>query len=691
MMSAEHETTPEKPSIELLEAIVRDCQQNEQRLQELERHTRHERKKAEKLLHETTLTKINHLVKTKTNNRENNTNNDERMSTYHAFSLKHDNDSNGKNYKNDRKKTTRKRSTSQQQNFFIPLDDNEDDDDNNNNNKDQVEHNKKENPLNKRQLLEKVEKLLAGDWTSSEADQIKKSATTTSDSSSNEKKHQINGKNHSVIAQWTNDDEEDKTAQNILNLTTNDDKSKHQHDDKSTCSLDHHQQQQHQRNNHDDLNLFKKQNSEKTPLKNVDEKNKKDPKEMPIEYEKKKNQDRVNIKINVYDDDDNDGDDNKPASSQNQMHHTTATNMNSVSDKRDKKFYERLNNFVRTGKFVDENDQNCVEEDVPRYNTYTSSNRISSLNNARPDHQQNHHKSKSALIKKDDTEIIPTSSGFWSRKYDDDPELADLAQRCENLLHRLQTQRHRAAILDSTDRPPLPSSYLYRSSTNNNRRHRSSTNLKKSTQQHNIRNRSISPTRYSRNRSLSPVKHNHNNEDLMSLQEALELLRPDFISRSRQRVRKIKLLREERKHNAEFNYERQLLFQPSRPQSHRSCCSCDKKKRPISAYDQRKRTKNHHINRPHSSRTEGRSNNICYTIPSTTLNRPFQNYQAMKQATKKKYDKLPEVNHRRQQQQLDEVRQRNVVRAKVFRTRLRQYVARYGKTNIDELLTMVDT
>lgn len=38
--------------VETLEDIVRKCQRNEQRLQELERHTRHERKRVERLLRE---------------------------------------------------------------------------------------------------------------------------------------------------------------------------------------------------------------------------------------------------------------------------------------------------------------------------------------------------------------------------------------------------------------------------------------------------------------------------------------------------------------------------------------------------------------------------------------------------------------------------------------------------------------
>ena len=44
-------------SIEALEEIIRNCQVNEQRLDELKRHARHERKKAEYLLRETYRTK----------------------------------------------------------------------------------------------------------------------------------------------------------------------------------------------------------------------------------------------------------------------------------------------------------------------------------------------------------------------------------------------------------------------------------------------------------------------------------------------------------------------------------------------------------------------------------------------------------------------------------------------------------
>jgi hypothetical protein len=63
----------------------------------------------------------------------------------------------------------------------------------------------------------------------------------------------------------------------------------------------------------------------------------------------------------------------------------------------------------------------------------------------------------------------------------------------------------------------------------------------------------------------------------------------------------------------------------------------------------------------------------------------------MKQATKKKYEQLPEVKDRRLQHQMEDIRRRNVLRAKVFRTRLRQHVVRHGRTNIDESLTMIET
>jgi hypothetical protein len=153
-----------------------------------------------------------------------------------------------------------------------------------------------------------------------------------------------------------------------------------------------------------------------------------------------------------------------------------------------------------------------------------------------------------------------------------DDELVDLSRRCENLLSRIQT--HTTVFDNSADLP--------------------------------------------------------NNESI-NLQQALELLRPEFILNSRQRVARIHHLREDREHH-------QTL--PS-------------------------------------------SDSNSFQIPFT--------YQEMKQASKKKYDQLPEVNHRLQQDLMNEIKQRNYLRAKIFRIRLRQHVLLHGRTNIDESLTMIDT
>lgn len=66
-------------------------------------------------------------------------------------------------------------------------------------------------------------------------------------------------------------------------------------------------------------------------------------------------------------------------------------------------------------------------------------------------------------------------------------------------------------------------------------------------------------------------------------------------------------------------------------------------------------------------------------------------YQDMKRATKKKYDQLPEVNERLQRDLNNEIKRRNVLRAKIFRLRLRQHVLLHGRADIDESLTMIDT
>ncbi len=128
------------------------------------------------------------------------------------------------------------------------------------------------------------------------------------------------------------------------------------------------------------------------------------------------------------------------------------------------------------------------------------------------------------------------------------------------------------------------------------------------------------------NDDLSQKTSRLKNDQSISLQQALELFRPEFISHSRQRTQRIHHLREERKQQIHSN-------------SHRE--------------------------------------------PMT--------YQEMKQASKKKYEQLPEVNDRLQQNLRNEIRRRNSLRAKIFRLRLRQHVLLHGRTNIDESLTMIDT
>jgi hypothetical protein len=129
--------------------------------------------------------------------------------------------------------------------------------------------------------------------------------------------------------------------------------------------------------------------------------------------------------------------------------------------------------------------------------------------------------------------------------------------------------------------------------------------------------------------------HTHQNETILSdddlslnpdtdqsitLQQALKIFRPEFISHSRERVQRINHLRDERNTHQE---------------------------------------------------------------PMT--------YKEMKQASKKKYEQLPEVTNRLQRDLMTEIRRRNYIRAKIFRVRLRQHVLLHGRTNIDESLTMIDT
>jgi hypothetical protein len=161
-----------------------------------------------------------------------------------------------------------------------------------------------------------------------------------------------------------------------------------------------------------------------------------------------------------------------------------------------------------------------------------------------------------------------------------DDELDDLARRVEKLLSSLNTQRLEASMLEHDDnQPPL--------------------------------NQSV------------------------SLQESLELLRPEFISQSQQRAQRIHHLREERQYKSEVDPERS-----------------------------------------HSSSITPR--------PATMT------YKEMKQASKKKYEQLPEYHDRLQQGLISEIRRRNYLRAKLFRIRLRQHVLLHGRTNIDASLKMID-
>lgn len=50
---------------------------------------------------------------------------------------------------------------------------------------------------------------------------------------------------------------------------------------------------------------------------------------------------------------------------------------------------------------------------------------------------------------------------------------------------------------------------------------------------------------------------------MLTLQEALELRRPEFVSRSRERMKRLCLLVEERKMQTVFNKEREELFNRS--------------------------------------------------------------------------------------------------------------------------------
>ncbi|CAF0777657.1 unnamed protein product [Rotaria sp. Silwood1] len=507
-------------SINALEEIVRNCQRNEERLHELERHTRHERKKAERLLHETYRAMQNGDSQNTSNILENSTNNDH-------------------SYRDNQK--SKSRSSKQ---FYVSLDDENEENENhyrqqsnnnnnNNNNNEIVKQNK--------HLLERVEKLLAGDGT-----------TTSSDiMSSQERQKNITEKPTSPI-----EDDLDEKSLNIIDHKNFSESRPLQ----SACSIEY------------DLSTVDHLLSERTPINNH------------------------RIKSNVQF---NEEDQSKKISDYN-------NEKKILPDKHDQQFYERYNNYIETDR--------SVSSRIEKQPTTT------------------------------DDETYQYESRPMSRINNKDEELADLARRCEDLLARLHSQRNRAAMLEN--------------STHHYDYHQQQTSPHSSTYE--------SKQNYHHHQSISstppPVAPSP-----ISLQQALELLRPEFISRSRQRVRRVRLLREERERNAEIDRERRqmLLF------SCTTCCS-NPAKRSVSA--------------PSSRR------NISYIVPfeQSDYSRIPSTYHQMKKATKKKYDQLPEVSDRRRQHQMDEIRRQNLLRAKLFRARLRQHVARHGRTNIDESLTIID-
>lgn len=516
--------SPTSLSIESLEEIVRNCQRNEERLHELERHTRHERKKAERLLQQTHRA-MNDRDSQNTSVLETNTTIE--------------------NSQNDDYQAKQPRSKE----FFVSIDGEEEEEEeeeeenanqhrrrqNNNNNKPQSQD---------KHLLERVEKLLAGDGTT----------TTSSDvMSSQERRRNDDEKAASPV--------DDDLTEKFLKIDR-----KYRTETRplpSACSIEN------------DLSTVDRLLSERTPVNSQRTKSDiqikaENPAKKTIDYNEEKKK---------------------------------------LSEQRDQLFYERLNNYVQTGRFVSpENDKQTTI--TTNEETYRPKPRPAAKSNSK------------------------------------DEELTDLARRCEDLLSRLHTQRNRAEMLENSIHhyeyhpPPKQSSS-------------SSYELRP----------------YSRHRSHSPSPAP---PPPMGLQQSLELLRPEFISRSRQRARRVRLLREEREHNAEIDRERRqmLLF------SCDTCCT-NPPTRTVSA----------------TSSTSSSRRNFSFTVPfdPPSSSRLPLTYRQMKQQTKKKYDQLPEVKDRRLQNQMDEIRRRNFLRAKVFRARLRQHVVRHGRTNIDESLTMIDT
>lgn len=544
--------SPTSLSIEALEEIVHNCQRNEERLHELERHTRHERKKAERLLRETHRTMDNRDSRnTTTNTDTNNTINN--------------------SYTSEQKSKQQQQQRSAKE-FFVSIEDEDDEDDEN------EKHRRRQNNTNNnkllsqdKHLLERVEKLLAGDGTTTSSDVM----------SSQERQKKVIEKSTSPV--------EDDLDERSLNIKQ--EKYPETRQIPSACSIEY------------DLPTVDHLLSERTPINN--------------------HRMKSDIQLNRDNNNNNNNQIKKTINFQDEKH--------LLEDERDRQFYERLNNYVQTGRFV--------SPDPDKQNLTTATTTTNT------DDETYQYKPRSApkLNNKDD-------------------ELADLARRCEDLLSRLHTQRNHAEMLENSthhydyyQRKPSPS---YEPKQYHRHHHH-----------HHYRSKSPlpPPPPPSIRRPLSPPLPEL--PPPMSLQQALELLRPEFISRSRQRARRIRLLREEREHNTEIDRERQqmLLF---------SCTNC--------CTNPTKRT----LTAPITRRS------ISYTLPldqSNNSSRLSLTYRQMKQATKKKYDQLPEVKDRRCQNQMDEIRRRNILRAKLFRTRLRQHVARHGRTDIDESLTMINT
>lgn len=523
--------SPTSLSIESLEEIVRNCQRNEERLYELERHTRHERKKAERLLQQTYRTMHDRdSQNTSVLETNNTTNENSQIDDYQP-----------------------KQRTSKSKEFFVALDDEEEEqeeeeEEQNGNHRRRQNNNKNKSQSQDKHLLERVEKLLAGDGTT----------TTTSSEimSSQERQRNDREKAKSPV--------DDELTEKSLQIDRNYRPEIRQLP--SACSIEN------------DLSTVDRLLSERTPVNNQRMKS-----DVHLKH------DNVVKKTIDYHE-----------------------GKKKLSDQQDQLFYQRLNNYVQTGRFISpETDKQTMTTDEDTY---------------RPK---------------------PRPS---AKSISKDEELTDLARRCEDLLSRLHAQRNRAEMLENSihhyeyhPRPRQSSSTSYESRP------------------------------YSRHRSHSPSPPPPSTlPPPMSLQQSLELLRPEFISRSRQRARRVRLLREEREHNAEIDRERQqmLLF------SCTTCCT-NPPTRTVSA----------------TSSTSSSRRNVSFTVPfdrSDSSRLPLT-YRQMKQQTKKKYDQLPEVKDRRLQNQMDELRRRNVLRAKVFRARLRQHVVRHGRTNIDESLTMIDT